>query len=181
VKKPIKNDSRGVLISVNELKLNYDKSVETLGKITVEFQVLETQLKAAIGMLLDPVNHRLGLIVTAQLSFKATLDLLGALYEERFGAEEAEQDELANFLDRCNKIEDRRNQIVHSQWMPDYDSAKGALRVKFTARRRLKTQVQIVSVADLEKEADDLRALRENFLKVWLPRVNRYRTAFQRP
>src|SRR4029077_12234226 len=102
------------------LKLNYDKSVETLGKITVEFQVLETQLKAAIGMLLDPVNHRLGLIVTAQLPFKATLDLLGALYEERFAAEEAEQDELANFLDRCNKIEDRRNQIVHSQWMPDY-------------------------------------------------------------
>jgi hypothetical protein len=66
------------------VKLNYDKAVEGLGKICVEFQVLETHLKVAIAKLLDPDDHRLGVIVTAQLSFKAIVDLFGALHQQFF-------------------------------------------------------------------------------------------------
>jgi hypothetical protein len=54
---------------------NYEKTVEGLGKICVEFQRLESYLKLAIPVLLAPDDLRLGGIVTAQLSFNATLDL----------------------------------------------------------------------------------------------------------
>jgi len=54
---------------------------EALGKICVEFQRLESHLKVAMADLLDPHDSVPGMIVTAQVSFKAILDLFGALYQ----------------------------------------------------------------------------------------------------
>jgi hypothetical protein len=154
------------------VKLNYEKAVEALGKICVEFQLLETHLKVAIGNLLDSDDYRPGVIVTAKLSFQATLDLFGALYQHRFN-DAVEHKELDRFLNKCKKVEERRNQILHSHWRPDTIGGKGAIRTKFTARRTFKTQQQLLSQAGLQKEADDLQALRETFLKVWAARVVR--------
>jgi hypothetical protein len=48
------------------------------------------------------------------------------------------------------------------------------VRTKFTARKALKGEQQVLSGADLLKEADGLRALRDTYLKVWTPRIIRY-------
>jgi hypothetical protein len=119
------------------IDLNYDRAVQALGKICVEFQSLETYLKVAVGQLLAPDDARLGVILTAQLSFKATLDLFGALYQHRFNSP-TEQEELKKFLSECEAAETRRNQIIHSHYQPDIIRAKGAIRTKHTARRTLK-------------------------------------------
>jgi hypothetical protein len=130
------------------VKLNYDSAVETLGKICVEFQRLESHLKVAIADLLDPHDSVPGMIVTAQVSFKAILDLFGALFEHRFN-DPALQKKLAKFLDQCKAAEDRRNQVIHSHWEPDIFTGKGAVRRKSTARGKLKTEQQVLSQADL--------------------------------
>jgi hypothetical protein len=158
------------------IDLNYERAVEAIGKVCVEFQRLETLLKVAIGDLVDPPDHRLGMIVTAQLSFKAILDLFGALFEHRFN-DPAQQKKLRKFLDRCKAAEDRRNQVIHSHWEPDSYGGQGAVRRKSTARGKLKTEQQILSQADLQDQANELAALRGIFSKDWMPSVHGYMTA----
>ena len=157
------------------IDLEYERAVEAIGKVCVEFQRLETLLKVAIGDLLGS-DHRLGMIVTAQLSFKGILDLLGALFEHRFN-DPAQQKKLEKFLGQCRAAEDRRNQVIHSHWEPDTFTGKGAVRRKSTARRKLKTEQQVLSQADLQKQADDLAALRGAFGKDWMPQVHGYMIA----
>lgn len=157
------------------IDLEYERAVEAIGKVCVEFQRLETLLKVAIGDLLDP-DHRLGMIVTAQLSFKAILDLFGALFEHRFN-DPAQQKELEKFLGRCKAAEARRNQVIHSHFEPDTFTGKGAVRRKSTARGKLKTEQQVLSQADLQKQADDLAALRGAFGKDWMPQIHSYMIA----
>jgi hypothetical protein len=164
----LKMPPHGLVVS-----LNYDKAVEGLGRICVEFQRLETNLKAAVGLLIDPEDFTLSLIITSQLSFKAVLDLFSSLYHHRFN-DAVEDKELSEFLGQCNMAEERRNQIIHSNWRPDTEGGKGAIRTKFTARRSLKSQQQVLSKEDLQKEAEDLRALRDTFFKMWAPRIDRY-------
>ncbi|MGA8658103.1 MAG: hypothetical protein WB586_18320 [Chthoniobacterales bacterium] len=81
-------------------QLNYKKTIEALGRICVEFQRLETHLKAATTLLLDPDDWRVGTIVTTQLPFKGLLDLFYALYHHRFN-DPNEHKELTKFLKKC--------------------------------------------------------------------------------
>jgi hypothetical protein len=154
---------------------NYEKTVEGLGKICVEFQRLESYLKLAIPVLLAPDDLRLGGIVTAQLSFNATLDLFYALYHYRF-TDPAELKDLKEFLGKCASAEEKRNQMIHSRWEFDSESGKGAIRTKHTAKNRkeLKRQREILSPADMEKVAGELRALGSEFFQDWVPRVHRW-------
>jgi hypothetical protein len=154
------------------MRVNYNQAVEGLGRICVEFQRLETILKTATASLVHPDDRRVGAIVTAQLSFRALLDLYYALHHHRYDNALADK-ELDKFLGQCAKAEERRNQIIHSYWAPDYLGGKGAKRTKFTAKNRkeLKQQVEVLSKADLEKIADELRALHTTFHQNWAERA----------
>jgi hypothetical protein len=156
------------------MRVNYNQAVEGLGKICVEFQRLETILKTATASLVHPNDPTVGAIVTAQISFRALLDLYYALHHHRYANALADK-ELAKFLVQCAKAEDRRNQIIHSYWAPDYQGGKGAKRTKFTAKNRkeLKQQVEILSLADLEKITDELRDLHTTFHRNWAQRARK--------
>lgn len=159
-------------------KKNFDKVVEGLGRICVAFQRLETHLKGAIRLLIDPDDWRLGTIITAQLSFPTVLDVLFAVYHHRFkdSVEAKEFEELKEFLGKCLAANNSRNQIIHSHWMPDLVGQKGAVRTKFTAKNRkeLKQQRETVSPGDLEKIAAEFETLRSTFVEQWVDRVHRY-------
>src|SRR5260221_2428760 len=155
------------------IDLNYNQAIEAIGKVSVEFQRLETLLKVAAGHLVDPLDHRLSLIITAQLSFKAVLDLFGAIFEHRFN-DPPQQKKLDKFLGRCKEAENRRNQVIHSHWGPDTYGGKGAVRRKSTARGKLKTEQQVISRGELQKHANDLVTLRTEFTRDWMPYVSAY-------
>ena len=169
MKQPIQASFRITLSS----QLNYEKVVEGLGKICVEFQRLETNLKAALGLLVDPDNIHIGTIVTAQLSFGAILDLMYALYHYRFN-DPLELEKLDLFLGECKRAEERRNQIIHSHWQVDFEAGKGAIRTKYTAKNRkeLKRQKETLSQADMEKITEELKSLRTRFLQDWATRIH---------
>ncbi len=171
------NDPRQMLRQVNrffDVRLSYNQAVQEIGKICVEFQRLETILRTATASLVHPSEPTIGAIVTAQLSFRALLDLYYALHQHRYDNVLADK-ELAKFLGQCAKAEERRNQIIHSYWAPDYLGGKGAKRTKFTAkgRKELKQQVEILSKADLEKIAAELHALHTTFHQNWTERAGK--------
>jgi hypothetical protein len=155
------------------IKLNYERAVEALGKVCVAFQALETDFKSAIGELVDPIDVHLGMIITAQLSFKGVLDLFEALFDHRLRDPDL-QKKLGKFLGQCKAAEDRRNQIIHSQWLPDSIEGKGALRVKHSSRRELKSTVELLSQSDLKEVADKFEALGRELYKDWFPRIRAY-------
>ena len=161
-----------ITIGSNE---NYKKTVQGLGLICAEFQHLESVLKLTIPLLIDPKDLRLGKIITAELSFKATLDLLCALYHYRFNnAEELEK--LQRFLAECAQIEGDRNRFIHSRWNLDIDAGKGAIRIKHSARNRkeFRSRRETLLPADMENLANKIRAIREKFFKDWLQRIHEY-------
>jgi hypothetical protein len=79
------------------MRVNYNQAVEGLGRICVEFQRLEKILKTATASLVHPNDRRVGAIVTAQLSFRALLDLYYALHHHRYDNALADK-ELDKFL-----------------------------------------------------------------------------------
>ena len=156
---------------------NYDKAIEGLGIICVEFQRLEWVLKSAIALLICPNDTPVGVIVTAQLSFIATLDLLYALYHYRVPDDPPDTlKDLKKYLEKCGNAATRRNNIVHAQWMPDLKTGKGAVRTKYTAKNRneLKQQKETVSPTDMQKVSDELRSMRDLYRRDWMERIHRW-------
>src|SRR5437868_3178594 len=161
-----------------DIQLNYEKAVAGLGKICVEFQRLETHLKAATGLLLEPTDPQVGMIVMAQLSFRTIIDLLYSLYHYRFEnqLEDKELEKLKKYLGECLDFEQRRNRLIHSHWMPDLEGWKGAVRTKHTAKKGkgLEFQKETLSQSAFEELAKGFQDLRETYLRDWAERVHRY-------
>jgi hypothetical protein len=159
---------------------NYQKAVFGLGRISVEFQRLETVLKLGIGLLIDPGDRKVGTILTAQLSFVKILDTFGALYAHRFHDAD-EWKELNLFLAACHKAEARRNQIIHSHWRLDKSGGKGAILTKSTARKELRRHEEVLSEAGVAEEFQTLQTLTKTFFAVWLPRIAQGGALVQKP
>jgi hypothetical protein len=154
------------------ISLNYKLVVEAIGKVCVEFQTLEADFKSAVGELLDPLDARLGVIITAQLSFKGILDLFEALFDHRFN-DPVLQEKLRKFLGQCKAAEDRRNQIIHSHWIPENARSEGVFRVKFSARGALKATAELLSQTDLQEVANNFNALGRTLYRDWFPEVRK--------
>jgi hypothetical protein len=135
--------------------------VHGLGLVCIEFQMLETLIKAAIGEFAASGERVLGSLITAELPFKAAVDLLYALFEYRSEGSSCPK-ELKAILVRCVTAEGKRNQLIHSSWY-EPTTELGATRVKFTARNQkgLRVQHEIVTPAHMEKIAEELRTCRK--------------------
>jgi hypothetical protein len=104
---------------------------EAIGEVVNGFEQLDDQISNAIAFLLRRGEY-VGRIVTAEISFRAKVNLLGVLFvHERPDSQELA--EVRELTAACMQVEDRRNQIVHSRWMPDI-KGMGVKRVKHTAR-----------------------------------------------
>lgn len=86
----------------------WEQVVHGLGEICVEFQTLETVVKAGIGKLISADNDLMGPLVTAELSFRQSVDLLYTLFADRWeGSDRAKK--LKPILVRCIEAEGQRN------------------------------------------------------------------------
>jgi hypothetical protein len=106
---------------------------DALGKVIIAFEQLDEMLATSISFLLRR-GDEVGRIVTAQLSFRAKVDMFGALFKAH-----RPQSTIFNLIDElcaaCLQIEDERNKIVHSKWSNTLDN-KALSRSKFTARAK---------------------------------------------
>ena len=105
-----------------------------LGNFIMQFQLLETLIKDAISFLLNEGDSTLGRIVTAEMPFRALLDVLAALfyYETK---DESRTEALKAVLNQCQTISDRRNTLVHSYWYTDQDGKTVRLKMRAKGRK----------------------------------------------
>ncbi len=89
---------------------------DALGCVTVSFSMLETYVAVLIWGLISPEDSLVGQMVTAQLSFRKSLDLLDAVFRYKIG-DAVKVAKIEGLLKEAQAAEDARNRIVHSMWM----------------------------------------------------------------
>lgn len=136
--------------------LNQEELITQIGYIIVYFNILEMTVQDLVGSLINE-HQAVGQIITAQLSFRATRDLVMSLYFERHG-KDSDFSTLDGLLKECAAIEGKRNLFVHSTWLFDEDPTE-ILRHKITSNGLLKFQFDPTSVDDLCRVSESIKNL----------------------
>jgi hypothetical protein len=102
-----------------------------LGETVLWFEELDDQLSTAISFLLRR-GDQVGRIVTCELSFRAKLNLFEALFRNE-RPDSKNLDDLRELCRSCSQIEEKRNQVIHSNWR-SVINGPGVTRLKYTAR-----------------------------------------------
>jgi len=144
-----------------------EKHLKSIGDITVSFAYLESVIQMFIGSLLNE-HQRIGQVITAELSFRNLRTLAISLYVERHGKDE-DFDKLRAFMIRAAKVEDRRNQIIHSVWAAGKDK-DSITRIKATAKKKhgIQFHFEDVSADNLEKFAVEIKVLADELQRFWI-------------
>jgi hypothetical protein len=106
---------------------------DALGEVIISFEELDDMLATSVSFMLRR-GDEVGRIVTAPLSFRAKVDMFGALFKA-----DRPQSTILELINQlcagCLQIEEERNKIVHSKWRNTFDN-KALSRSKFTARAK---------------------------------------------
>ena len=134
------------------------KHLEKIGDITVSFALLETIIQFFVWSLIEQ-PQRIGQIITAELSLKNSRATLISLYKEKHG-EDSGFKIIRELMKRAGKIEEKRNQIIHSVWAVGKD-ANSIKRIKTTAKEKcgLRFKYEDITADDLAEIADDIKKL----------------------
>jgi hypothetical protein len=142
-----------------------------IGDITVSFALLESTIQALAGSQLQE-SQRIGQIITAELSFRNLRALATSLYRERHG-EDADFETLREITKRAGRLEEERNQIVHSIWAAGKNPGT-VTRIKTTAkeRRGIHFDFQEVGADDLDIVANEIKTLAEEAQRFWIDLIS---------
>src|SRR4029077_13767761 len=124
----------------------FEEVVQEIGNISVEFQFLESELRDAIGYLLDENDSTIGAIVTEKIPFKHLPRVLFNLFDYKDG-DAAKSDKLWEIMKECWNCEEIRNRLIHSRWTHD---EKGAISFKsFLTPRKVRVDEKSFSHAEM--------------------------------
>jgi hypothetical protein len=92
-----------------------EEAERSIGRLSMAFQELEELVSCLIAQLVSD-DVTVGAIVTAELSFRNKLGLLGSIYLYRAGMSKTPEP-FKTLLGRVHRAEERRNTILHSTWI----------------------------------------------------------------
>jgi hypothetical protein len=147
-------------------KLDWDEVLRGFGLMCMEFQMMESVLKASISELVAKDDPVMGSIITAELSVEGLLDLLYAVWEYRWEGSSNVAD-IDKILKRCAKAKKRRNELMHSEWYRNSLDGEGAFRFKagHCYRNGFRINNEKITPAKMNAAADELRRCRQELAK----------------
>jgi len=132
-----------------ELSISDDALAE-IGKITVLFSHIEWSLSEIIARIVTVGGRvrELGLIVTAELSFRQRINTVNSLLRLALGDDSPVVADFSRVKALLERASDERNSVVHSVWAEDLTpaSASDVVRIRSTARRKKGLHVEFVSL-----------------------------------
>lgn len=163
---PLSEEKRKVLEFHLSL-YSFNETANLLGRVSIEFQFLETEIREAISFLINRSDEWIGKIVTGGMQFGNLIDLLCCLFDH-IVEDEAAFETFHKIEERCRGCVSKRNALVHSLWYPNLKDKKGAKTVVVTRRtQKMKVDVQDVVKADLLKIADEIESCRNDLNTLW--------------
>lgn len=144
------------------MKINIsDEVLAEIGKITVVFGLIEDSLAAIIGSIVTVGSRprELGMIVTAELSFRQRIDALSSLLLFCLGKENEYVAQFEHIRRLLSHAQEERNKVVHSVWAKQFCSgdAHAVIRMKSTAKQKRGLRTDFISMG-----LEDLRQLTES-------------------
>jgi len=137
---------------------NGNKIYSAIGKMIVSYSILDFNLRILIAEL-SSHDVRSSYMLATTLHNYEIRSILSSLGHEKFANEESAR-ELDSLLGEAEKLQNKRNDIVHSLWLVGDSVAK---RSKLVARfkKGLKTEDEYLEVATNKKLADDIERVSE--------------------
>ena len=150
-----------------------DAHLRAIGHVIVQWGNLEYLISLMIHVLLDKdYDDPTGFIVTAHMTFRAKMDVIKSLTDVLSTVEQYTH--LVKFKKlgtRIDKLEAKRNTIVHGLWM--YDAENNCASVgRGSARGTIKTSVEEFSVEKIEDLATEIGRAYIDLYKIILRRGN---------
>jgi hypothetical protein len=132
-----------------------------IGRIVLNFSELEAQISRGIVKCLE-LDEKRGRIVTAEISFKNKVYILSSLIKHLSGQWKfnvGDNDTLKcweKIEKQCFRAEEKRNQIMHSEWAGPYLRDLKANRIKYSAKAKsgLKKQIEPIDSGGMLDIAD---------------------------
>lgn len=131
-----------------------DDLAAALGQAVATYAILESELHSIVHSLLG-ADQRVGQIVTTeQRSFKGLLNLASALCRYKLG--DGRADELNAILQRAERAEKRRNDLLHSVWAAG-NTKDESTRIKAVLRRKSGWvfNAELITAAQLEEDEEE--------------------------
>lgn len=143
---------------------------DALGRMIVEFQALERAIESIIFCTMTSAYEQMR-IIFSEMSFKSKVHVFSSLVKNLHSENDRLYDD-TYLLDRvdhivksCNTSESRRNQLIHSFWVPEFKSAPNlVMRIKESSKSRsgYKYSVESIKTDSLEEDIKFIRSTREN-------------------
>jgi hypothetical protein len=145
-----------------------DAVLKALGRVTVNFQFLESNLSIATWTLIS-TDQRIGQIVTQNLSFSKLCVVFSALVTHRAKNPTAVE-EVQQLMKKASELEQRRNAFMHSSWAtsegrPDAGSVR--LKSSMDRKKGWKLNAEELTPEAINHVADDMTEL-VNALLNWI-------------
>lgn len=134
-----------------------DEILAEIGKITVTFSLIELSLAEIIGKIVTIGNrvHQVGVILTADMSFRHKLTVLNSLLLLAFEKDSPTYVQFTKVEPLLKCVELQRNTVVHSVWGEDVigESDQVVVRMKWTAKPKqgLRSDFVVTSIEELRR------------------------------
>ena len=142
-----------------------DDHLKQLGRITVNFQLIETVFSFLLWQLNDPKDQRKGQILTSRMSFSRICDVLVSLAKYVLSDDER-AGRIKEFVRQASQLEQKRNSVIHSAWTSGVEGDV-SVRFKYVTSRRKGFQVisERTTPDDLKNIADEAKEIGDRFLR----------------
>ena len=121
---------------------NKEYLFEALGKMLVAFQAVESAIERMIFSCMTSSYSHVGILMS-ELSFKGKVNVMGSLIKDLHTEDQELKDigniyaKLGGIIKNCHQCESRRNQLIHSSWVPGFKSAPELMmRIKKSAKSK---------------------------------------------
>ncbi len=138
-----------------------DPILRNMGLVTARWGVLEAHLEFLI-LRFQEIDLNTGLLLTANLSFRAKADLLLTFAAEK-GFADDENSKLKTLVREAERLYGKRNMVAHSAWFPTDNPLVAKVRGIRTRGKLVVTDDEI-SANDLQAIADEIHALGADLL-----------------
>jgi len=148
--------------------MNEDIS-ERLGKIVIDFQILDSCVDYAIhGLLTLPLPHTE--MILAEMSFRNKINLLSSLCLDILERHQDLINSMQDVIKKINEWEADRNRLLHSTWLAEFRDVNGqVIRTKNTAKKKgLKYQRKPINAEKLDELIKSHQIILDEFNKATL-------------
>lgn len=151
------------VVSAN-IKLT-DNHLKSIGRVSVNWSLLEFYLGKAIGEMLGP-DPKIGRIVTTRLTAANMMEIFRhlATFKDHEGKL---SDELNTILAAIRAAQSQRRLIIHGVWAADDDGSPLVLGYYGKDDQRVLADAVKMSVEDIENIAASVSTVTESFITWW--------------